>query len=250
MKISIITIAYNNEKDIEKTLQSVCNQIYQDVEYIIVDGNSKDGTLAIVEKYKHKIATIISEPDNGIYDAINKGVRAATGDIVGMIHAGDQLYDTTVLAKIAAHFTAHPIDISYGHSEVITSSSKVLRVNKSPEYKKRLLKFGWMPSHQSIYMKRELFEKYGYYRTDIGGSGDYEFVIRYFYLHDLSVKRLDAFIIKFAMGGLSTSNYHKILSTQKIHANCWRMNGLEPPFYMIPFKLARKIPQFVRALFK
>jgi glycosyltransferase len=95
-------------------------------------------------------------------------------------------------------------------------------------------------------MKRELFEKYGFYKTDIGGSGDYEFVIRYFYTQNLKIKRLDQFILKFSFGGTSTSNYHRILKVQQIHANCWRMNGVKPPLYLIPMKLGRKIPQFVR----
>jgi glycosyltransferase len=105
-----------------------------------------------------------------------------------------------------------------------------------------------MPSHQSIYIRREIFERLGYYRLDLGGSGDYEFVLRYFNFNDLKIKRLDSFIIKFSLGGTSTSNYGSILRTQRVHVKCWKLNGKTPPFYMIPLKLLRKIPQFTKAI--
>jgi len=249
MLISIITIAYNNVSDIETTIKSVVGQTYNNIEYIIVDGGSTDGTLDIINNYKQHITKVISEPDNGIYDAINKGIKAATGEIVGMIHAGDRLYDHQIIQNVANHFENHDIHISYGHDVIVNRDDSPIRVVKSPEYNKAWLKMGWMPPHQSIYMKRSLFSKYGYYRTDIGGSGDYEFVIRYFFKHTLKIKRLDRYMLKFAFGGTSTSNYHRILKVQQVHANCWRLNGLTPPFYLIPIKLGRKIPQFIRAYF-
>lgn len=250
IKISIISIAYNNEKDIEQTILSVINQTYNNIEYIIVDGKSTDNTLEIVKKYQYKIDKIISEPDKGIYDAINKGIRAATGDIVGLIHAGDKLHDDEVIEDVNAHFQKNDIDASYGHSIIVNDNDKAVRVNKSPHYSKKLFKRGWMPSHQSIYIKKSIFDQLGYYRLDLGGSGDYEFVLRYFYFNDLKIKRMDRFIIKFSMGGISTSNYHKILKTQKTHIKCWELNGEKPPFYMVPMKLARKIPQFLKAFLK
>lgn len=250
MKISIISIAYNNEKDIKGTLESVINQDYKDIEYIVVDRASTDKTLDIVKSYGNKIAKIISEPDNGIYDAINKGIKQATGDVVGLIHAGDRLYDKSVLSSIASHFENNDIDASYGHSVIVNSNDQPVRINKSPEFKKSLFKKGWMPSHQSIYIKREIFDRLGYYRLDIEGSGDYEFVLRYMYFNDIKIKRLDRFIIKFSMGGTSTSNYARIIRTQKVHIKCWELNGESPPFYMVPLKLGRKIPQFAKAFMK
>ena len=250
MKISIISIAFNNEKDIRGTIDSVIMQDYKSIEHIIVDGVSTDNTLDIVRSYGDKIDKVISEPDKGIYDAINKGIKNATGDVVGLIHAGDRLYDSTTISDIVEHFTKNDIDASYGHSVITNSKDEAVRINKSPEFKRSHFKRGWMPSHQSIYIRRELFDKLGYYRLDLGGSGDYEFVLRYFYFNDLKVKLLDRFIIKFSLGGLSTSNYHKILSTQKTHVKCWELNGEKPPFYMIPLKLGRKIPQFAKAFVK
>jgi len=247
MKISVITISFNNAKDIRPTLESVINQSYDNLEYIVVDGKSTDGTTDIIEEYLEDIDIFISESDEGMYDAINKGIESSTGDIVGLIHAGDQLINTQVLRKIAEHFTGNEIDASYGHSIIVNSSNSPVRVNKSPEFRKSLFKFGWMPSHQSVYIKREVFDRLGLYRTDFGGAGDYEFILRYFYFNNLKIKRLDEFIVKFALGGESTTDYHKVPKRQKIHVKCWKVNGESPPFYMVPFKLFRKTKQFLLA---
>jgi glycosyltransferase involved in cell wall biosynthesis len=248
MKISIITISYNNELDIESTILSVINQTYKDIEYIIIDGGSTDNTISIIDKFKNKINKVISEPDNGIYDAINKGIEIATGEIVGLIHAGDRLFSNDVVADIASFFKNNPtIDISYGHDIIVKKDDYPLRVNKSPEYSKKLIERGWMPAHQSIYIKRDAFKKHGLYSLDLGGSGDYEFFLRYFYFTNLKIKRLDKFILKFSFGGRSTSSLKRTLRAQKVHAKCWKLNGKNPPFLLIPLKLLRKIPQFIRA---
>ena len=252
MKISIITICFNNSKDIRPTLESVVNQTYDNIEYIIVDGASKDNTLEIVNEYKSKISKIISEPDKGLYDAINKGIKAATGDIVGLIHAGDRLYDNNVITKIVEFYKNNPdVEMSYGHSKIVNAEDKVKRVNISPEFSPRLVKWGWMPSHQSIYAKREVFKKYGVYRLDLGGSADYEFVVRYFYKYriNITIRRIDEFIVKFSLGGQSTSNYRKKLS--KKHKNtikhCWYLNDMKPPIGIVYRQWLRKIKQYLLA---
>ncbi|WP_142713036.1 glycosyltransferase family 2 protein [Fodinibius sediminis] len=247
-KVSLITICYNNENDIRDTLESVITQTYDDIEYIIVDGQSSDNTLGIIGEYGSHIDKIISEPDKGMYDAINKGIKSATGDIVGLIHAGDRLFDERVIARIAVHFVTNKIDGMYGHSVLVNQKDEPVRVNRSPEFRKSLFKAGWMPSHQSIYLKREVIEQLGYYRTDLGGSGDYEFVLRYFYFNDLKIKRLDSYILRFSMGGRSTSNYKKTLwKSQQRQIKAWKLQGVKPPFYFVPFKLLRKIKQFYLA---
>lgn len=248
MKISIITICYNNENSIRRTVESVVGQTYDNIEYIVVDGQSTDGTLLALKQYETKIAKIISEPDNGIYDAINKGIKHATGDIVGLIHAGDQLYDNDVVKDIADHFLNNDIDISYGHSKIIGQSGKTVRINISPAFRRRLMYLGWMPSHQSIYVKRSLFDKYGYYSTDYA-LGDYEWFIRFFSKRDVIIKRIDRFIIKFKTGGVSTANYTKKLksSSHKKVKQCWEINKIKAPCCVEYLKLARKIPQFLYA---
>ena len=247
-RISIITIAYNNACDIEPTLQSVISQDYPHIEYIVVDGASTDGTLEVLKRYRDKIDKLISEPDHGMYEAINKGIQAATGDVVGLMHAGDRLYSADSITAIAQAFEAPEVEATYGHSVLVDAEDRPIRINPSRPFSRARIRRGWMPSHQSIYMRKERFEKHGAYRVDLGGSGDYEFFIRQFYRHPIRARLIDKYLIRFALGGMSTTNYHRLWRRQQIHANCWRLNGLKPPTYLIPLKLGRKIPQFIRAL--
>jgi glycosyltransferase involved in cell wall biosynthesis len=245
-RISLITICYNNEKDISYTLKSVCSQVFKNFEYIIVDGASTDKTLEIIKENCTHPFHLISEKDDGLYDAINKGLKYATGDFVGLIHAGDALFDSFVLNDIAVFFDSNPgTEIIYGHSIIFKNHTIPFRVNKSPAYNKNKIRRGWMPSHQSIYIKRSLLTTYGYYNLAMHPSSDYEFFIRYFYKHDLSIKLLDRFIVRFSMGGRSTKNYLNNLKAQPQHELCWKVNGLTPPRLLIPLKLARKPKQFL-----
>jgi len=246
-KVSIVTICYNNAEEIRATIESVIEQTYKNIEYIIIDGASDDGSVDIIKEYSDQIAVFISEPDKNLYDAINKGLRKATGDIVGLIHAGDRLFNDKVIEKIASHFRNNNIDAMYGHSYLVNKDDVPVRVNKSPEFSRGLIKRGWMPSHQSIYIRRELLDRYGFYNIELHPSSDYEFFLRYFYFKKIKVKRLDEFIVRFRMGGMSTKNYMNNLKAQKIQKEFWKMNGENAPFYFVPFKLARKIIQFLRA---
>jgi glycosyltransferase len=247
LKISIITICFNNAKEIVNTIESVINQTYTNVEYIIVDGGSTDGTLEILKIYKKYIKKIISESDENLYDAINKGLKLASGDIVGLIHAGDKLYDFKVIEKIAGLFKSNDIDIMYGHSIIVNSKNKPVRINISPEYRKEIIRRGWMPSHQSIYVKSNIIKEYGYYNLDLHPYSDYEFFLRYFYFNQLRIKRLDEFIVCFSTGGISTNNYFGKLWKQKLQKECWYINGEPPPRLFILMKILRKFEQFALA---
>lgn len=251
MKISIVTICYNNERDIRETLESVVNQTYPNLEYIIKDGGSKDGTLAIVDEYKEHISKVISAPDKGLYDAINTGIKAATGDVVGLIHAGDRLFDNRVIENIAHFFEENDVDVMYGHSRVVDGNDKAMRLNISPEYSKSLVKWGWMASHQSIYAKKEVFNKYGYYTQNVGGSGDYEWFVNVFYKHAdaLRIKLNNRFIIRFSLGGQSTVNISSRVQKKNrdVLNKCWTNNGLKPPFALPLRKFYWTMRQFVLA---
>ena len=249
-RVSIITIAYNNARDIEPTLQSVISQNYPHIEYIVVDGASTDGTLGVIKGYREKIDKLISEPDGGMYEAINKGIRLASGDVVGLIHAGDRLFSPDVIMDIAGAFQDPDLDAIYGHSVLVDSNDRPVRVNRSRPFSRRSIRHGWMPSHQSIYMRKERFDRYGLYRSDLGGSGDYEFFIRHFYRHRLNARLLDQYIVRFSLGGQSTTGYRHLLRRQRTHVNCWRLNELRPPLMLVPLKLARKAPQFIRGLYR
>ena len=252
IKVSIVTICYNNERDIRATLESVVHQTYPNIEYIVIDGASKDNSLSIINEYKDKISILVSEPDHGMYEALNKGFSRATGDVIGMIHAGDRLYNDGVIARIAEFYEKNTeVDISYGNSIIVDAKDVVRRVNISPNYSPRLPYRGWMPSHQSIYCRKKVFDIAGYYRTDQGGGGDYEWFVRTFVKHkdEFNIKAINEFIIKFSLGGQSTTNYSKKISSsriKRIRAN-WTMNGLKPPFALVLKMFARKIKQFVLA---
>lgn len=253
MKVSIVTICRNNEKDIRPTIESVVSQTYPNIEYIIVDGLSTDKTLDIVAEYNDKVAKVTSGKDKNLYDAINKGLKMATGDIVGLIHAGDCLYDNTAIAKIACVYENDPeLMITYGHSKIFSKDGKVVRVNKSPEYKKSLCRSGWFPSHQSIYARRVTFEKYGYYDTEVGWAADYQWFIRMFYVQNVKIKLVDAFIVRFAMGGTSTSNYKSRLTKKHgvMMRNCWLTNGVKAPCCIVGWQVFRKIKQIMLAKFE
>jgi len=249
-RISIITIAFNNERDVEPTLQSVVEQDYEEIEYIVVDGASTDSTLDIIQRYRKNIDVLVSEPDDGMYEAINKGIALARGEIIGLIHAGDRLYSGGIVGAIAEKLATEDIDALYGHSVLVDSKDRVVRVNRSPLFSVGAIRRGWMPSHQSIYMKKALIVKNGDYRTDLGPNADYEFFVRHFYKFPIKATRLNEFVVRFSLGGSSTTNYHRVLQRQKIHADCWRLNGLKPPFYLIPLKLARKCPQFILGIIR
>ncbi len=247
IKISIITISYNNEQDIRPTIESVVNQNYPNIEYIIVDGGSKDNTLKIIKEYEDKISIIISETDDGMYDAINKGIKLATGKVVGLIHSGDRLYNNMVIDKIAGAFNYSDTQAVYGYSKIVNTSNKLKFLNISPRFSKYIVRLGWMPSHQSIYVRKENFEKYGYYRNDLGGSGDYELFLRFFYVNSVNLERLTEFILFFTLGGRSTKSLKVQFASQTVHRKCWELNGQSPPKFVVIFKIVRKIIQYLMA---
>lgn len=233
MRISIITICYNNELNIRATIESVISQTYNNLEYIIVDGASHDRSLDIINEYKNKITRIISEPDNGIYDALNKGIKNSTGDIIGFIHAGDRLFDKDVIANIARFHNLNDVDVSYGSSKSIDKNGNIKRIRLAMSPRKIYFRTGWMPSHMSIYVKKHVFEDYGMFRMDIGYAADYEWVIRTFMKNRDKLKfgYSKDYRIFFSLGGLSTSgNMDKLKKTnhKEMILKCWEVNDQKP----------------------
>lgn len=213
MLVSIITICYNRSQTISNCIQSVLQQDYPHIEYIVIDGNSKDGTAGIVQSYGNKIAHFISEPDKGMYDAINKGFALATGDIVGLMHSDDVFYDTTVISKIVKGFNNNPnIDAIYGNGIYVTNDEKekLVRNRIGGEYDYERLKKGWLPLHPTVYIKKNTIDKYGNYDLNFKIASDTEFLLRYLFKHKINVIYLNTYVVKMRMGGLST-NYKRAL---------------------------------------
>jgi len=205
MKISIITVCYNSEATIEKTIQSVAKQTYANIEYIVVDGNSKDATVAIIKKHATIITKWISEPDKGLYDAMNKGIVLATGDLVGILNSDDTFYNEHVLQDIANFHKQYSIDASVGNIIQHNQQGKVVRKYSAVNWQPEKLKIGFMPAHPAIFFKRELFEKFGRYHLDFVIGADYELIIRFFLKHHITWKYSGITTTTMLVGGLSSS---------------------------------------------
>jgi len=248
MKVSIITICYNSEATIRETITSVLSQSYSDIEYIIVDGASKDGTCEIVRSFGDKISTFVSERDKGIYDAMNKGVKLATGDVIGILNSDDFYADANVVSDIVHTFEktgAQGVfaDLVYVDRENI---NKVTRTWKSGQYEEGKFLFGWMPPHPTFFVKREVYEAYGHYTTELRSSSDYEFMLRVIHKEKISVGYLPRVITKMRVGGQSNVTLANRKKANREDRRAWEMNGLKPYFFTIALKPLRKIHQFFK----
>jgi glycosyltransferase involved in cell wall biosynthesis len=215
LKISIITVCYNSSKTIEKTFQSIQSQSFQNIEYIVVDGGSSDDTLKIIENYKTNISEYISEPDKGLYDAMNKGISKATGEIIGILNSDDVFTDVFVLENIAKFHLENDIDASVGNIIQFNEAGKAVRKYSSKNWTPENLKIGFMPPHPSIFFKRELFEKYGNYHLDYISGADYELIVRFFIKHQISWKYYDITTTAMLRGGISSSGISSYLLISK-----------------------------------
>jgi glycosyltransferase involved in cell wall biosynthesis len=238
LKISIITISYNSSETINETIQSVLRQDYDDIEYIIIDGQSTDGTDEIIKTYYDKISKIICEKDNGIYDAMNKGIALAKGNVVGFINSDDMLNSDDCVTAIAKIFKIYNPDVVYG-DKIYTESSntdKIIRYWKAGVYNRNNFRKGWMPPHLSTYIKRELYEKYGGFRKDFKIAADYELMFRFMYKYNAKSKYLPKIIARMRSGGISNKSIKNILQSNYEVYKSWRVNG----FKISPFIIVRK----------
>lgn len=208
MRVTIITVCYNRKNTIAKAIQSVLEQNYNDIEYIVIDGNSTDGTKEIIETYRDKISQYISEPDKGMYDAINKGLKLATGDIIGLMHSDDEFYDKKVITRIASRFDSEKyIDGVYGDGVYVSNDKqeRLIRNRIGGVFSLKKVKKGWLPLHPTVYLKKNIIDKYGLYNLDFKIASDTEFLLRYLYKYEIKMSYVDSYIVKMRMGGMSTS---------------------------------------------
>lgn len=245
MKISIVTVVYNGAATIERCMQSVFSQDYTDVEYIIIDGSSTDGTLEIIEKYRDRVSCIQSAPDNGIYDAMNKGIAIATGDVVGILNADDVFASADVLSRVAMTFDKGSQQIVYGDLQYANPSGKVVRHWKSASFYPALFKWGWMPAHPTFYAKRVLFRKYGNYEMEYGTAADYELMLRFLYKYRINASYLNQVMVKMTTGGVSNGRFSARLAASRSDYKAMKKHGLPFPWLTIILKPGRKIFQFL-----
>ena len=248
MKVSLITATYNSESFLEECILSVIKQRYKNIEHIIVDGNSTDNTLGIIKKYETHIAKWTSKADRGMYDAINKGIAMATGDIIGILNSDDLLVAEDVIESIVKVFQENNVDTVYGDLEYVSASdtNKIIRIWKGRPYKRSRFRYGWMPAHPTFYIKKSLIEKYGFYENHYYTAADYEFMARYLYKNNVSSTYLPMLIVKMRMGGQSNNNLYQRLRANRRDFLAMKKNNIPFAFFVSILKPLIKLPQFYK----
>lgn len=245
MKVSIITITYNSAATLPRTLESVLRQTCPDIEHILVDGASTDGTRAIIEAYaaEHQNVRWVSEPDEGIYNAINKGIRMATGDIIGLLHSDDVLFSPDSIEKIVDAMENQKADVVYGDLQYC-KAGKVVRQWRSNPFRASLLKYGWMPPHPTVYVRREVYEQVGLYDEWFHISADYDMLLRIFTSHFVSCY-LPQVLVRMEVGGTSNKDTRARLSKTQEDYIVLKKNHIGAGYLTVLCKQVRKIRQFI-----
>lgn len=247
MKVSIITVVYNGADHIRDCIDSVLDQTYPDIEYIIIDGKSTDGTAAIIQSYGPKIARFLSESDKGLYDAMNKGIGLATGEVIGLLNADDFYRHNDVIANMVALFEKTGSDAVYGDMLYVDrdDTQKLKRYWRSGGYSDNAFKWGWMPGHLSFFAKRALYEKHGMFRLDMKSAADYELLLRFIHKNKATLSYMDEVTIVMRAGGISNSSLKNRLRANREDQLAWELNGLKPYFFTLWLKPLRKIRQYI-----
>lgn len=250
MKVSIITSCFNRDKTIRDCIESVLKQSYPDIEYIVVDGASTDNSMAIINEYKDRITHIVSEPDGGMYEAINKGLRLATGDIVGLMHSDDFFYSQNTVSHLVAEFERSGAELIYGNGLYVDAerTDKIVRNWISGQYNKGRMRRGWLPLHPTVYIRKGCFDRLGLYDETFKIAADSDFLVRYLYNATLKVVYLNEYIVRMRMGGLSTDP-EKMKRKWAEDLRLYRQHGFSP-YLTLCGKILSKIPQFISAKFK
>jgi len=248
MKISIITVALNNAEYIEACIQSVINQDYKNIEHIVIDGGSTDGTIDVIKKYEDKITVWISEPDAGIYNAINKGIGMSSGDIIGMLHSDDLYIDAHVISNVVRKFGKDNVDSVYADLVYVERNnlSNVVRYYDSSVFQISKFAYGWMPAHPSCFIRKNVYAKYGLYKTDYIIAADYELLVRFYAKHRISYSYLPKVIVKMRSGGLSTRNFKSNVILNREIVRACRENGIETNIFKVYSKYFVKLAQLFK----
>ncbi len=251
MKISVVTVSYNSEKTIRDTLESVFSQTHDETEYIIIDGKSTDKTIEIIKEHELKFENIntefrwISEEDNGIYDAINKGIKMATGDVIGILNSDDYYSDDSVLEDIEEVFIKENCDCLYGNLKYIEPiTEKVIRNWKSRSFENGLFEKSWTPAHPTFYCKKSIYEKYGLYRIDFKIAADVELMYRFLQKNHISNYYLDRYLVTMRQGGVSSSGLKSTITITKEMIKAFKDNGNHLNLAKYLFYKGLKIKEF------
>jgi glycosyltransferase involved in cell wall biosynthesis len=247
MKVSIITVVFNAEQTIGDALRSVASQAYPDIEHIVIDGASTDGSLSVIEANAGRVAKLLSEPDTGIYDAMNKGLKLATGDVVGLLNADDVLQDETVITQVVHAHQDATLDACYADLVYVKANdlSKVTRYWRSKNYVKGLCFKGWMPAHPTFYLKRRVYEKIGLFDSSLRYQADLEFCARAFEVHQISSRYIPQLWVRMRLGGVTNNSYGSMIKGNWESYLALRKLGLRrDPISFFVIKFSGKLVSF------
>ena len=247
MKISIITVVYNNERTIRDAIESVLSQSYKNIEYIIIDGGSTDNTIKIIEEYIDNIHFFISEKDSGIYDAMNKGLKLATGDVIGILNSDDLYANSFILNEIMSKFKSDKkLDILYGDLVYVKNDNtgKIVRTWKSKSYYPKFFENGCVPPHPSLFVSSRVYQNAGYFNLKYHLAADYEFMLRIFKKFNFKIFYLPLVIVYMRLGGATNKSLKNILRGNTEILNSWKENGYSVPLLLIPKRIVKRLIQF------
>lgn len=245
MKVSIITVTYNSGKYLEQTILSIKNQTHKDFEYIIIDGGSTDNTLEIINNYSNIVSYWISEKDDGIYNAMNKGIKQATGDIIGFLNSDDIFFDNNVLKLLTETFNEN-IECVFGDIVFVDNdnTSNITRLYSAKNFTLKMFLFGHMPPHPSFYALKTVYNKVGFFKEDYKIAADFDYLVRVFLLHSVKFKYINSTMVRMRVGGVSSTIKNKILLNKEIYRSC-RENNLKTNFLKIYSKYIFKVLSFL-----
>jgi len=247
LKVSIITVTYNSGATLQHTIDSIAYQDYPNIEYIIVDGNSSDDTVAIIQSNLGVVSKMISESDTGLYDAMNKGIKMATGDIVGILNSDDFYHRTDAISTIVAGFADKKTLCVFADIRFVNGDNleKTVRYYSSQKFNLGAFSWGFMPAHPTFFTYRVNFEEYGYYNTSYRIAADFELLVRFLYRHKLSYKYIPIDLLKMRFGGLSTSSWKITFAINQEDLRACRENGLKTNYFRLYSRYFRKFLEFI-----
>lgn len=249
LKVTVITVCFNSSKTILDTLQSVANQSYPNIEHIIIDGDSTDNTLEIVRNFGKHVSLLISEPDRGIYDAMNKGISIASGEIIAILNSDDFYLDSDVISKVVYSFEENKVDCVFGDLVYVDAinTNKILRVWKTSEFVTSSFKLGWHPPHPSFFVRRKIYEKFGKFDTSLKISADFEIILRFLERYRISSTYLSETLVKMRVGGESGNSFKNILIGNQNVLKAFDKNNIPVnKFFYLFFRLTPKIIDLIK----
>ncbi|WP_341227595.1 glycosyltransferase family 2 protein [uncultured Arcticibacterium sp.] len=246
MKVSLITVCYNSVKTIGHTIETVLSQDYDNIEYVVKDGGSSDGTLELLSKYEGQI-TVVTKADKGIYDAMNQGLELVSGDVIGIINSDDFFPDNRVISRVVAAFESSSAGAVYGDLEYVEAedTSKITRKWQAKSYDKSNFLKGWMPPHPTFFLKKEYYNQFGLFKPEFKSAGDYELMLRMLYKEGISASYIPSVQMKMRAGGVSNVSLKNRIRANKEDRRAWKVNGLKPKWYTLWQKPLSKVFQWL-----